>query len=306
MSGSDPFQLSFASTRITHFSAMGTERLQIKTLQSFTELTAADQQRCIDCFRNEPLDDRNIQNKYVKRTGVLKSRARQDPLDNECFLCFDIYPLNFKYSTIIFCVCGITHHAYHVIYMNVVEDTKMESLSQFMCDLLYNLISIEMPKLENFTLKFVLCRDNPINKNILKLFSEADKTVGIYNTFSFIRETNVLRQSQLHNPYVQVAWLEIMQGNIQQTTIRDLFQKHREAAIAKEDEVMKLFVEDFNNLAKDLLESRFQVNLRLCTMERIDIFEQIIRVHMKNYKDRTISRLFLFDLIRAIIHIYGL
>ncbi|EDW18281.1 uncharacterized protein LOC6582096 [Drosophila mojavensis] len=285
---------------------MATERIQLKNIQSFMELTAEDQERCNALFKNEPLESKHIMNKYVKRTAQIMKRARPDPVDNECFLCFDIYPLNFKYSTVLCCLCGVMHQFYYVLYMNVIEDTKMEHLSQFMCDLLANLISAEIPLLTSFKLKFVLCRDNPINKNVLKLFSESETTSKIYTTYPFIRETNVLRQSQIHNPYVQLAWLEIMQGNIQQSNIHEIFQKHRDVANAKEDPVLKLFVEDFHNLAKDLLQSRFLVNLRLCTMERLDLFEQVIRAHLKTYKDRATTRLFLFELLRALLHIYDL
>ncbi|EDV96855.1 uncharacterized protein LOC6556514 [Drosophila grimshawi] len=284
---------------------MATERLKIRTLPSFIELTAADQALCLESYRAEQLDDKNLENKYMKRTAQLRKRASPDSIDNECFLCFDVYPMNFKYSTILFCLCGITHHAFHVLYVNVIEDTRLESLSQFVCDLLANMITTEMPKLKEFSLKFILCRNNPLNNTVLNQFAESTTTSKLFNTFPFILDTNVFRQSHPHDPYVQLAWIEIMLGNIQQNTVGEIFQKHREAARIKNNAELKQFVDDFCGLARDLLDSRFSVNLRLCTMDRMDYFEHIISAHMKAHKETNLSRSFLFDLIRALIHIYG-
>ncbi|KAM8710395.1 hypothetical protein ACLKA7_017078 [Drosophila subpalustris] len=284
---------------------MSMNNLEIKSLRSFQELTESDKQLCYDSFIADPLEDKHRQNKYIKRSEQIVQRSRTDPMDNECFLSFDVYPMNFKYCTVIFGLCGITHHFFNVLYLSVIEETKLESPDQFICDLLANIIIVEIPKLKSFLLKFVLCRNNAINERVLKLFAESRKTSKFYNTFPFICEPNELKHAQLHDPYAQRAWQEIMQGNLFQTTVRDVFQKYRQIAEERNNEVLKQFVDHFFNLSRDLLDNRFQVNLRLCTMERMDNFERIIRAHMKSYKDESVTRLFLFDLIRALVHIYG-
>lgn len=290
---------------MTHFSAMDENKLEINSLRSFQELTESDKLLVYESFISEPLEDKHLRNKYFKRSEEIVKRSRNDPLDNECFLTFDVYPVNFKYCTVIFSICGITHHFFNVLYMSVIEETKLESPDQFICDLLANIIIVEIPRLTSFPLKFVLCRNNSINDRVLKLFAESRKTAKFYKTFPFICEPLELKHDQLHDPYSQQAWLEIMQGNIEQTTVREIFHKYRDIAEEKENFVLKQFVEHFFYLSRDLLDSRFQVNLRLCTMERMDNFERIIRAHMKSYKDEAVSRLFLFDMIRALVHIYG-
>ncbi|KAH8278233.1 hypothetical protein KR044_004391 [Drosophila immigrans] len=284
---------------------MSVENLDIKDLRSFQALLESDKLLCYGNYVKEQMSEKHRANKYLKRTDEIAKRYRRDPADNECFLAFDVYPVNNKYCTVIFSLCGITSHFFYVLYWNIIEETRLADPQQFLCDLLANMLIAEVPKLKKFLLKFVLCRNSAINERVIKSFAESTKTSKLYNTFPFICEPLDLRRHQLHDPYTQHAWMEILQGNIEQTTVRQIFAKYRDVAIEKENTDLQQFVEQFFYLTRDLLESRFQVNLRLCTMERMDNFERILRAHMKDHKDEALSRMFLFQLIRALIHIYG-
>ncbi|KAH8365868.1 hypothetical protein KR093_006688 [Drosophila rubida] len=284
---------------------MSLEHIDIKVLRSFQALLDTDKLICYDNYSKETMADKNRVNKYLKRTEHIAEQYQNDPADNECFLAFDVYPMNTKYCTIIFSLCGITSHFFYVIYWNVVEETRLEDPEKFLCDLLANIFVAEIPKLKKFLLKFVLCRNSTVNERVIKMFAESRKTSRLFNTFPFICEPFDLRHQQLHNPYTQHAWKEILQGNIEQTTVREIFSKYRNVAIATENTLLQHFVEQFFYLTRDLLESRFQINLRLCTMERMDTFERIIRAHMKDFINKAVTRKVLFDLIRALIHIYG-
>ncbi|KAH8398404.1 hypothetical protein KR215_012195 [Drosophila sulfurigaster] len=284
---------------------MNEETLDIQRLMSFQTLVDTDKQLCLDNYSQERMDEKHRMNKYFKRSEYIAKQYRCDPADNECFLAFDVYPVNNKYCAVIFSLCGISSHFFYVLYWSVIEESRLEDPEKFICDLLAHIFISEIPKLKKFLVKFVLCRNSVINERVIKLFAESRKTAKLYNTFPFICEPLDLRHHQLHDPYTQHAWMEILQGNIEQTTVREIFSKYREIAIEKGNTILQQFVEQFFYLARDLLDSRFQINLRLCTMERMDNFERIIRAHMKDYTDKVLSRMFVFDLIRALIHIYG-
>lgn len=280
-------------------------KVDIRSLQSFVELMAPDQEKCFDEFMDEPLEEKHRVNKYLKHTEKIELLARPDQLDNECFLAYDMYPVNYKYSAVICSICGVTHQFHYVLYMSVIEQMKVPNPENYLCDLIANIITVEIPKLQSYSLKFVLCRDNELNDRVIKLFSESKKTEKYFNAFPFIREPNRLKHIQLHDPYSQQAWLHIMHGDLDESTVREIFDMYRNVATSKNNHLLKHFLQDYFLLAKELLESRYILNLRLCTMDRLDVFERIVRVHMKSYSDKIVSRTFIFDLIRALIHIYN-
>ncbi|KAH8402846.1 hypothetical protein KR222_002665 [Zaprionus bogoriensis] len=280
-------------------------RVDIESLQSFMELTEEDQERCYDKFVREPLLEKHVRNKYLKHTDYIEALARANPLENDCFLAYDVYPVNYKYSAVVFAICGITHQFFHVLYMSVIEEMKLDDPNKYICALLSNIILVEIPKLESFALKFVLCRDTEANTAVIQLFAAGKKTAKYSSMLPFIREPSRLKNSQLHIPYAQKAWLHILHGEFNKITMRDVFQRYLDLATSKENERLKSFVEEYQQLARELLDTRNQVTLRLCTMERMDTFERIVRAHMKSFSDRIVTRHFIFDLIRALIHIYS-
>lgn len=280
-------------------------KFDIRALQSFMALMEPDQSKCYKNFIDEPLEEKHRVNKYLKHTEEIELMARPDPLDNECFLAYDMYPVNYKYSAVICSICGVTHLFHHVLYMSVVEQMKIPEPEKYLCDLIANIIAVEIPKLHSYSLKFVLCRDNDLNDRVIRLFSGSQKTQKYFNTFPFIRDPSRLKNSQLNDPYSQRAWVHIMHGEIDDSSVREIFDTYRNVATSKNNHQLKSFLKDYFQLAKEMLESRFMINLRLCTMERMDVFERIVRVHMKSYSDMIVSRTFVFDLIRALIHIYN-
>lgn len=264
-----------------------------------------DQSTCYKKFIEEPLEEKHRVNKYMKRTGEIEQMAQPDPLDNECFLVYDMYPVNYKYSAVICSLCGVTHLFHHVLYMSVVEQMKIPEPDKYLCDLIANILAVEIPKLYSYSLKFVLCRDNDLNDRVIKLFSESEQTQKYFNIFPFIRDPSRLKNSQLNDPYSQRACVHVMHGEINDSSLREIFDKYRDVAITKNNHQLKSFLNNYFQLAREMLETRFMINLRLCTMERMDVFERIVRVHMKSYSDKIVSRKFIFDLIRALIHIYN-
>ncbi|XP_017844053.1 uncharacterized protein LOC108600789 [Drosophila busckii] len=287
---------------------MSTEQetnLQISLLRSFEELTEADQTRCFQHYLEEPLAEKHLLHKYLKRTSSLEDRASEEPLENECFLTFDEFKMNDKYSALIFCLCGISHPFHYVLYLSIHEDARMESVEAFILEILANILIYEIPQLTKYTVRFVLCRDNDVTNKVMAMISDAGKNISLFNAFHIIRDPLKLRDSNLHNPYVQQAWSDIMLENIGLSIIRPMFSKHRALAKEKEHAVLKQFIDDFYVIARDLLDVRFEINLRLCTMERVLNFEHIVLSHMKSYENRDLSRMFLFNLLRALIIIYA-
>lgn len=280
-------------------------KVDITHLQSYMELLKEDQEICYEKFISEPLKDKHIVNKYLKHTDAIEDRARVKPVDNECFLTYDMYPVNYKYSAVVFSICGVTHQFYYVLYMSVVEEMKMPQPENYLSELMANILMVEIPKLKSYSLKFVLCRDNKLNDRVLQLLFDSPKMSVYFNAFPFIREPSKLRHGQLHNPYSLQAYTYFMQAELTRNSAKHIFETYNNVATSKHNTLLKVFLEDYYQLALKLLESREHLSLRLCSMERMETFERIVRAHMKSYNDRAVSRLFIFDLIRALIHIYN-
>ncbi|XP_068142859.1 uncharacterized protein [Drosophila tropicalis] len=281
------------------------ERVRIEHLRSYMELNGQDRQRCYDRFYNERLEEKNKDNKYLKRTSYIFEQGNSENLDNECFLTFDLIPVHKRYSALIFSLCGITSHFHYILFLGVLEDAKMDSLTHFVGEILANLLITEIPKLPNFPLKFVLLRNDLTSQNVLKIFAESKKTLSLFNNFLFINDSSAWRLLSLHDPYAQSAWDEIMLSYINDENLDEIFGKYFDLAAAKGNDGFKEFISDFQNLAKKLLMARSVISFRLCTLERLDIFEKIITAHVKGFKEQRVNRMVIFQLLRALILIYG-
>lgn len=280
-------------------------KVDITHLQSYMELTKEDQETAYEKFIGEPLKNTHIVNKYLKHTDYIEDRARLTPVDNDCFLTYDMYPVNYKYSAVVFSICGVTQQFFYVLYMSVIEQMKLEQPENYLCELMSNIIIIEIPKLKSYSLKFIFLRDNKLNDRMIQLLSDSPKMLVYLNTYPIIREPSKLKHGQLHNPYSQQAYICFMYSELTSNSAKHIFETYHAVATAKHNILLKGFLEDYYQLAVKLLELRDHLSLRLCTMERMDMFERIVRAHMKSYNDRAVSRIFIFDLIRALIHIYN-
>lgn len=268
------------------------------------ELTKEDQEKCYEKFIGEPLKDKQLANKYLKHTNYIEDHARVNQVDNDCFLAYDMYPVNYKYSAIVFCICGVTHRFFYVLYMSVIEQMKLQEPENYLCELMSNILTVEIPKLKSYSVKFILCRDNKFNDRMLQLLLDSPKMSIYFNAFPFMREPSKLKHGQLHDPYSQRAYIYFMYSELNINSANQLYETYNTVADAKDNTLLKGFLEDYYKLALRLLDSRDYLSLRFCTMERMELFERIVRAHMKSYNDRAVSRTFIFDLIRALIHIY--
>ncbi|XP_030385843.1 uncharacterized protein LOC115632737 [Scaptodrosophila lebanonensis] len=278
---------------------------KIEELKSFQELTDKDQLHTYQSFLREELEERNVEHKYLKRTAQIMKRGNDEFLFNECYMIFDEYMLTEKYSSLVFSLCGITHHFHFVLYINVMDTTKVEDRAQFVANILGNLLAVEVPKLKRFPLKFIMSRDNELANQALDIFANSKKTSHLFNAFLFVREPRDVQEAQLTDPYTQEAFAEIMHSTISETNIRELFNRHLDKAAIKENYPLQRFVSDYHMLARDLLGSKETINLRFCTMERTDDFQDIVQENLKHFGEGIMSRIFLFDLLRAIMIIFN-
>jgi len=188
-----------------------------------------------------------------------------------------------------------------VIYFGVLEDAKVEHKETFISDILRNLIRNEIPKLKCFSMKFVLLQNNLINQSVVKIFSNMEHSI---HNLLFIADSKYWRYSMVHNPYAQNACFEILNTSISAENIEELFKKYQRIANIKNLDYLEQFVNDYYKLSRVLLAGESSIILHLCTLERLDNFEIIVRRHMKAYKEQKVTRKLIFQLLRALIIIY--
>jgi len=277
------------------------DNLIIDTLKSFNELTEEDKQKCKEIFER-PLSPKQEDNKYIKFTKEILQKFSNETRMKPCFLTFRMISLHSSYSALIFSLCGIFESFHLVIYFGVLEDAKVEDKETFISDILNNLIRNEIPKLKCFSMKFVLLQNNLINQSVVKIFW--DMKHSIYSDLLFIADSKYWRYSMVHNPYAQNACLEILNTSISAENIEELFKKYQRIANIKNLDYLEQFVNDYYKLSRVLLAGESSIILHLCTLERLDNFEIIIRRHMKTYKEQKVTRKLIFQLLRALIIIY--
>ncbi|KRK01426.1 uncharacterized protein Dyak_GE27666 [Drosophila yakuba] len=277
------------------------KELFINTLQSFNELTEDDQKKCKELYER-PLHPKMQENKYIKFTQEILKNFRNESHEKPFFLTFQTINLHINYSSLIFSMCGIFESFHLVIYVGVLEDEKVQEKEVFISEILNNLIRNELPKLKMFTMKFVLLHNNLINRNVVKILSDMEPS--ICSQFLFIADPGYWRYLNMHNPYAQNTCFEILNTSISAENIEEIFNKHRKIASTKKLQYLEQFVTDFYNLSRVLLIDNVAITLHLCTLERLDNFEIIIRSHMKAFKKKIITRKLIFQLLRALIIIY--
>ncbi|KAH8378859.1 hypothetical protein KR009_001790 [Drosophila setifemur] len=273
--------------------------LNIETLQSFLELTEEDQARCKELFR-QPLPSKLLENKYIKFTKEILRKFPNDDQRKPCFLAFQTISLHFRYSALIFSLCGIFENFHLVLYAAVLDDGKLPEKAEFIGNVLVNLLHSEIPKLNRYPLMFILHENNNDNQKVMEMLNKMENSVC--NEFLFITDSGYWRNSD--NPYAQNAWYEILTNPISVDNLEEIFARHRTRASSKNLDYLEQFVNDYYLLAKILITSRSNIILRLCTLERLDDFEKIIRSHMTVYKERLVTRKLIFQLLRALIVIY--
>ncbi|XP_033160585.1 uncharacterized protein LOC117141307 [Drosophila mauritiana] len=241
------------------------DKLFINTLKSFNELTKDDQKKCKDLFER-PLHPKIKKYKYMKFTQEILQKFPDESQKKPYFLTFQTISLHDKYSALIFSLCGIFESFHLIIYFGVFEDEKVQKKEVFICDILINLIKKDLPNLKIFTMKFVLLHNNLINKNVVKILSEMESSIC--------------------------------------KNIEEIFGKYRKIAGTKNIQYLEQFLRDFYKLSRVLLTDNISITLHLCTLECVDNFEIIIRSHMEALKEH-ITRKLIFELLRALIIIYG-
>ncbi|KAH8361480.1 hypothetical protein KR084_003896 [Drosophila pseudotakahashii] len=274
---------------------------QINTLKSFNELTEEDKLKCKDIF-DRPLPPKQQDNKYIKFTNEILKKFPNDSEKKPCFLTFRTISLHISYSVLIFSLCGTTESFHLVIYVGVLEDAKVQEKQAFISDILNYLIKNEIPRLKSFSMKFVILQNNLINQNVIKIYS--DMKHSFCKDFLFIADSEYWRHSNVHNPYAQNACFEIFNSSISAENIEEIFNKYKEIARTKCLDYLNQFVNDYYNLSRVLLAGESPITLHLCTLERLDNFEIIIRSHMKACKENRVTRNLIFQLVRALIIIY--
>ncbi|XP_037719558.1 uncharacterized protein LOC119553305 [Drosophila subpulchrella] len=278
------------------------DNLIIYTLKSFNELTEEDKKTCKEIF-DRPLSPKQEDNKYIKLTKEILQKFSSETRIKPCFLTFRMISLHISYSALIFSLCGIFESFHLVIYFGVFEDAKVDDKETFISDILNNLIRNEIPKLKCFSMKFVLLQNNLINQSVVKIFSDTEHR--IHNDLLFIADSKYWRYSMVLNPYAQNACFEILNTSISAENIEEIFKKYKGIANIKNLDYMEQFVNDYYKLSRVLLAGESSsIILHLCTLERLDNFEIIIRRHMKAYKEQKVTRKLIFQLLRALIIIY--
>nr|XP_016933448.1 uncharacterized protein LOC108012545 [Drosophila suzukii] len=277
------------------------DNLIIDTLKSFNELTEEDKQKCKEIFER-PLSPKQEDNKYIKFTKEILQKFSSETRIKPYFLTFRMISLHISYSALIFSLCGIFESFHLVIYFGVLEDAKVEDKETFISDILSNLIRNEIPKLKCFSMKFVLLQNNLINQSVVKIFS--DIMHSTHTDLLFIADSKYWRYSMVHNPYAQNACSEILNTSISAENIEEIFKNYQRIANIKNLDYLEQFVNDYYKLSRVLLAGESSIVLHLCTLERLDNFEIIIRRHMKAYKEHKVTRKLIFQLLRALIIIY--
>ncbi|XP_032574823.1 uncharacterized protein LOC116801132 [Drosophila sechellia] len=277
------------------------DKLFINTLKSFNELTKDDQKKCKDLFER-PLHHKIKKYKYMKFTQEILQKFPDESQKKPYFLTFQTISLHDKYSALIFSLCGIFESFHLIIYFGVFEDEKVPKKEVFICDILINLIKKDLPNLKNFTMKFVLLHNNLINKNVVKILSEMESS--ICSKFLFIADPGYWRYSNMDNPYAQNTSFEILNTSITAENIEEIFGKYRKITGTQNLQYLEQFLRDFYKLSRVLLTDNMSITLHLCTLESVDNFEIIIRSHLEALKEH-ITRKLIFELLRALIIIYG-
>ncbi|XP_016990913.2 uncharacterized protein LOC108052867 [Drosophila rhopaloa] len=277
------------------------DNLLINTLKSFNELTEEDQKKCKEIFER-PLSPKLQDNKYIKFTKEILEKYPNETWKKPCFLTFQIISLHIQYSALIFSLCGVFENFHLVLYAGVLENAKVPAKEQFICDILNNLVKTEIPKLKNFSVKFVLLQNNSINHNVVNILSEMEQS--ICSDFLFIADFGYWRYSSLHNPYAQNACFEILNTSISAENIQGLFNKYETIADRKNLNYLKQFVNDYYKLSLLLLAGKSPIILHLCTLECLDNFEMIICSHINGFKEQRVTRKLIFQLLRALFIIY--
>ncbi|XP_017053154.1 uncharacterized protein LOC108096240 [Drosophila ficusphila] len=275
--------------------------LYINTLTSFNELTEEDQEKCQKVFER-PLPFKEENNKYFKLTQEIIKKFENETQEKSCFLTFQTISLNISYSALIFSLCGLFDTFHLIIYAAVLDDAKLSQKEQFIGDIVKHLIETEVPKLKQFSVKFVLLQNNLINQNVVKILSDMEQSVC--SDYLFIADPGYWRYSNLHNPYAQNACFEILNTMITRKNIEGIFNKYKDIAKVKDLDYLGQFVNDYYKLALLLLAAKSSVTLHLCTLERLDNFQKIIRSHMEPFKEQRVTRTLIFQLLRALIIIY--
>ncbi|XP_050741836.1 uncharacterized protein LOC108034807 [Drosophila biarmipes] len=278
------------------------ENLLIDTLKSFKELTEEDKQECKKIF-DRPLSPKQQDNKYIKFTTEILQKFSRETRIKPCFLTFRLISLHTSYSALIFSLCGIFESFHLVIYAAVLEDAKVPEKDKFISDILGNVINNELPKLKCFSMQFVLLQNNLINQSVVRIFSQMQHSID--NDLLFIADSKYWRHSMVHNPYAENACFEILNSSISAENIEEIFKKYKRIASIKNLDYLEQFASDYYKLSRRLLAAESSsIVLHLCTLERLDNFENIIRRHMKAYEEQKVTRKLIFQLLRALIIIF--
>ncbi|XP_002135537.1 uncharacterized protein [Drosophila pseudoobscura] len=283
-----------------------TYELNLENLRPYLELTDTHRHQCRELYYS-PLKAKELEHKYVKRTDDILKRTATIGCDQacDCFLTFDAISLNANYTALVFSLCGISHPLHLVLYASAVEDARVADIAEFLSDILVNLVRNELPKLPMFPAVFVLLHNNVISQNVLRKLSDKAAYAKLFKKFLFVLDATFWRYYNIHIPYIQNAWLDIMHTEITKANIKDVFLQHQEIAKVKHLGFMEEFVSSYFSLAKILLSTRATVMLRHCTLERVDDFVKIIRANMKVFQnDDSVTRQQVFQLLRAVIIIY--
>ncbi|XP_044778964.1 uncharacterized protein LOC27209255 isoform X2 [Drosophila simulans] len=147
---------------------------------------------------------------------------------------------------------------------------------------------------------FGVFEDEKVQKK--EILSEMESS--ICSKFLFIADPGYWRYSNMHNPYAQNTSFEILNTSITAENIEEIFDKYRKIAGTKNIQYLEQFLMDFYRLSRVLLTDNMSITLHLCTLECVDNFEIIIRSHMEALKEH-ITRKLIFELLRALIIIYG-
>ncbi|SPP87197.1 uncharacterized protein LOC117589173 [Drosophila guanche] len=282
-----------------------TYELNLENLRPYLELTDTHKHQCRELYYT-PIKDKELEYKYVKRTDDILKRT--DTIGRgqacDCFLTFDAISLTSNYTALVFSLCGISHPLHLVIYASAVENGRVADIAEFLTDILVNLVRHELPRLPMFPVTFLLLHNNVISHNVRRTISLKPKYSKIFKKYLFVLDATFWRYYNMHIPYIQNAWLDIMHTEITKDNIPDIFSQHAAMAKIKHLGFMEEFVRSYLGLAKMLLASKSTVMLRHCTLERVDDFVKIIRANMKIFKSETVTRQQVFQLLRAVIIIY--
>ncbi|XP_044778965.1 uncharacterized protein LOC27209255 isoform X3 [Drosophila simulans] len=122
---------------------------------------------------------------------------------------------------------------------------------------------------------------------------------GIFESFHLIIYFGVFEDEKVQKKEI----LSEMESSICKN-IEEIFDKYRKIAGTKNIQYLEQFLMDFYRLSRVLLTDNMSITLHLCTLECVDNFEIIIRSHMEALKEH-ITRKLIFELLRALIIIYG-